>query len=1149
MSPTNPTNPTTPIRPVPMIVLNDSPAATPPASAPAQTPQVCPVQPQQSYFPPNAQPAAAQPAQTPAQPGTIAYFEQQMPDVVAAWDQMSLAIDMQARLSGPGWERAPVPQADVQSAIARFRALATSYQQFATLFGANAPINYEYASQRFTSEANRLEVMIRRGQQVPGGLLDIQQNGREVHIFGDVHGNERGLVAELNTADASGRTLLQRIQANEAVAIFLGDLAHPTPETGVPMDNMESSVRVEDRIRNQLKTMYPDNVFDLAGNHGKYFGAGEEAFFKAGMNQGTMYRDELIGQRRVGYARMVQEYADVSPLAIRIFNGTDLVATAAHSGVVKGGVSPQQVIRAALDHYVLDPMSKLHSDPLLRLNKNGIAFQMEWNRFVDDVGASDTRATRTGMGGNGRTVMCWGHEAGNHSVYQQVPGTVTLQFDDPSRPGHVVISRDGSSVTAVGDVDPAIAGMNLREQLPQMQAQASRPTVPPPAPAQAATAATAPAAPVQTPAEAFVDTGTFAVRMSAGDSMPLDVNGRYVTLRCGSSSFNVWTNTVEIIIEQTGTHQTWQLPWRGDRTNINGLFEITNSGGGKVQVKFAPRATPVANYSGVPFFDILSFAEPIDGPVNTGTFEEPFRPRTAQRAPSSTYITEIGREIASGIRGFFGGLFTMMGLQQAEHALGLDEVPGLRYVMEGANFYAGHVATMMAGSGMDIAAAATSRASLIAFYEGGGRFMAIMPVIARIMNALNLTPERMGALGYGATAIGSTMIADRALTAMGNVAIQITKNRLGEAAAARLGTALRFASRTVATLAWVDLAWTAGVDLWNAGENAIANAAFDSLELQQDAILAAAYCHNNETNQWCDTFDDYDESALDAHHLVRMAGDDGRMREVRANITAQVDMTRSNLISLIYNLLIDDINDSAQEGSYLMDDQFINSRLERLISEAYRSSSLPDGIAGNAGIDDDCDAGESACMDWGEVEEIDSYREFERMVEAGTYTAADIRRHFTPEEFELNSKRFLAAKLDEIANATGAFAIANDGSVDPFQAAIRRGSPSEIAALVRRDIMASWDLGQLTRMQELLSRAREVDGMLVIDEGSTPYDERIVSQMDISSGLVWDVTGDGHYVIQTGSPVYQQLEAMMVAQLAQMSDSQRQAVMTGVTAS
>jgi len=380
------------------------------------------------------------------------FTERHFPNLNGVMGTMFSLLRLLGRTSGNGWVRYPLTQDGVRQAIEHLKAqLAEARQQrilqdmrlsFLDPSKRNSMpiINFDYIEARLNSEISRLTAALKTGQEVAGSLVDIEIGNREVYFFGDIHENIDGLERFLNTPDASGRTLMQKMAANEAVLILGGDIIH-TP-SGAPSD-MTIAQALLDRILN-LHDQLPNNFFVLDGNHHCVFGRYEDLLAKGDDNgmillQGGGFRDELIGERGIAYARTLQRYFDGIPQVIRIRSGEKVLAILGHSPVLFGyrDLSPAQIIGAQFD----PNMSRQ-----LTWNRPIVPGHMDGNYTAADV----VRMQRT-IGSGPETAVIGGHTfnpdgiSSDYRPFPQVRNHILLQASgDYGEVRCAVIKPDGS---------------------------------------------------------------------------------------------------------------------------------------------------------------------------------------------------------------------------------------------------------------------------------------------------------------------------------------------------------------------------------------------------------------------------------------------------------------------------------------------------------------------------------------------------------------------------------------------------------------------------------------------------------------------------------------------------------------------------------
>jgi hypothetical protein len=421
----------------------------------------------------------------------LGFMERKFPSLLGVMRTMFSVIGLQERTLGDGWVRYPLTQYDIRRAIKHLEAqLAEARQQRIVqdmriqFLDASGPsgmpvVNYDYIEARLNSEIARLTAALTAGQEVAGSLVDIEVGNREVYFFGDIHENIEGLERFLNTPDASGRTLMQKMSANEAVLILGGDIIH-TP-SGAP-SNMAAAKVLLDRILN-LHNEFPNNFFVTDGNHHLVLGRYEDLLAKGGDNgimlfQGGGFRDELIGERGVAYARTLQRYFDGLPQVIRIKSGEKVLAILGHSPVLFGyrDLSPAQIVASQFDP---------HMSKQLTWNRPIVPGQMDGSYTAADV----VRTQRT-IGSGPETAVIGGHTfnpdgiSSDYRPFPEVPNHILFQAsEDFQEIRCAVIKPDGSiEVRGLADVKGPVPRWvdSYGVQSPHIQAPAARiPAAPP----------------------------------------------------------------------------------------------------------------------------------------------------------------------------------------------------------------------------------------------------------------------------------------------------------------------------------------------------------------------------------------------------------------------------------------------------------------------------------------------------------------------------------------------------------------------------------------------------------------------------------------------------------------------------------------------
>jgi len=366
-------------------------------------------------------------------------------------DWISYAIDTQDSIYGDGWVRPPVNREDIINTINQYRTeIVDLERQLRATTIQEIRDNLEARIHTLTYEANRLEDALKSGKEIPGALIDIQLNGREAYFVPDLHGNVRGFLSILNwndPQDSTAITLFEKIKNNRAILIIGGDALHPISD---PLDEMRPSLALMEII-SELRAEYPNQVVYLSGNHDSIYGAGEELFTKGGVFQGVEFRNHLIAERRLAYARSAQAFIDRSPLVARVMNGDEVVAIVGHTPVAKNGLTPADIIGA-------------NFDPDLKK-------QLTWGR--PDVSGSftynpnDVELMRKKLGSE-RTVIISGHTPNDEPFWRpdNMPGHVIGQATEDFNDNLGIVRINNNSVEVVHVKGTSkLAGINLRNQL------------------------------------------------------------------------------------------------------------------------------------------------------------------------------------------------------------------------------------------------------------------------------------------------------------------------------------------------------------------------------------------------------------------------------------------------------------------------------------------------------------------------------------------------------------------------------------------------------------------------------------------------------------------------------------------------------------
>jgi len=308
-------------------------------------------------------------------------FDELKPSAIEATIRAGKALDRLGEIEGPGWSRPPVPPHRLPAMIDRLRRreqeivesryVEIMLEQAQALWKTNSPLKWEqatylriralsapYEAARASYEAARLKAALRSGRPVPGGLLDIDLEGRTAWAIPDIHGNDWGWWMMWNTPIDGGPPLIERIREGDVV-IDMGDVAHPD---FAPYDHWSPSAIILQDVFDKI-LRYPHRFWFEPGNHETFYGGGEDAFTKGEISQGIVFRNYLIERYGVAFARTAQAMVDASPFFARFWTGDEVIAAVAHSPVTYDGMASEDAII-------------LPFDPILRR-------EITWNRPFD----------------------------------------------------------------------------------------------------------------------------------------------------------------------------------------------------------------------------------------------------------------------------------------------------------------------------------------------------------------------------------------------------------------------------------------------------------------------------------------------------------------------------------------------------------------------------------------------------------------------------------------------------------------------------------------------------------------------------------------------------------------------------------------------
>lgn len=720
------------------------------------------------------------------QQNILAYTEKFFPSLLGVMRTMFSAIGLHETTLGEGWTRYPLTQDDIRQSIRNLRAELEVTgedrirQDMRIRFAdpnqpSNIPeVNYDYIEARINSEIARLTAVLNSGAEVAGSLMDVELGAREAYFFGDIHENLEGLNKILNTPDASGKTLMQKMAANEAVVVLGGDIIHTA--TGTESD-MPTAQAVIDRVV-RLQERFPNNFFVTDGNHHIVFGQYEDLVGKRANNggflpQGGSFRDEIIGERGISYARTLQGYFDRLPKMIRIMQGGKVLGLLGHVPVLFGyrDLSPAQLIAA-------------HFDPHMRQ-------QLRWNRPVipgEDGGnyrASDVVRMQNTIGSGPETAILGAHQynpdmmSSDFRPFSEVPNFILFQAtEDFGEIRCAVIKSDGSvEVRSLAEVKgpasfwvDAYGVQPAHVQAPAATASAlpAGRSAPQAAPAQPA-AQPAAAQPVtlaqSTQPQSSVDSGVVMIPQSNGNITVRTVMPGGATIFTMPDSGNVTfgaNNEIRLLKGADGKIHVQtsvgsaELTARGVQV---GEFMVSAQGGSDVMIMRLRTpgngAGAVAHYAGLP-------------PVSEMAASWREALSIISRSSIGNAVRTVGKAL-SGLRAFGAGLAVMTPLNHLLVSTGLAEEPVAAPVLGMGVFYSGHVPMYAISNGLSLSEAATSSASLLEFWRMAGRFQVIAPFVHDGLSSAGFSRSALpdawyGGVAYEAVNIGTLMTADAAVT-------------------------------------------------------------------------------------------------------------------------------------------------------------------------------------------------------------------------------------------------------------------------------------------------------------------------------------------------------------------------------------------------
>ena len=261
----------------------------------------------------------------------------------------------------------------------------------------------------------------------PGGVVEIPAAPTPV-IVGDLHANVDNLLKLLSEG-----ALLQSLEEQTAVLVFLGDVAHPDRE---PLDYMDSSVLIMDFLF-MLKLRFPAGVVVLRGNHESF----SPELGKGGIPQALLWEKRLTELRGETYREQMARFYELSPV---LALSPDFLAC--HAGPTRARVS-------------IDDIVNIRRHP-------GLAHQLTWNRirrgtYPHGYVAGDVRRFRKSLGLNPHLPFLVGHYpyADEGTLWLDVGGIRDHHVVYSSRPDKIgIFTRvDDDIVPLVLPAEPLLA--------------------------------------------------------------------------------------------------------------------------------------------------------------------------------------------------------------------------------------------------------------------------------------------------------------------------------------------------------------------------------------------------------------------------------------------------------------------------------------------------------------------------------------------------------------------------------------------------------------------------------------------------------------------------------------------------------------------
>ena len=144
---------------------------------------------------------------------------------------------------------------------------------------------------------------VKTSEKKAGGIISLPDYLTPL-IIGDLHAQVDNLLKILTE-----NYLIECLYANTACLVILGDAVHS--EIAGEMEDMDNSILMMDLIF-KLKTLFPDNIFYIRGNHDSF----DPELSKNGISQGLLMQQRLLELRGAEYiAEMKKLYTSLPYIA------------------------------------------------------------------------------------------------------------------------------------------------------------------------------------------------------------------------------------------------------------------------------------------------------------------------------------------------------------------------------------------------------------------------------------------------------------------------------------------------------------------------------------------------------------------------------------------------------------------------------------------------------------------------------------------------------------------------------------------------------------------------------------------------------------------------------------------------------------------